>query len=261
MPLSEAGKDRLTNTALPLISQASGILGGILQRKFERKQYDKMLEYNHPKQQMQRYREAGLSPYLIYGSANAGNASSPQPAPYVPTDSVSKGIGEYIGMNNFSEDLKTKRLQNAILAKDLKMKDQQAFNLEWDGIMKHVNFTRKGLDLQADYPGWNNTNRDNREIYESDVTNSFRRKLNELKTAFSQATIDRLRTQITGMSYENSVKRMRGYYADRFGMVGGDWTQGLGLIKSMPKIFKSSGKLSPQQQQLLKRAHTKTKFP
>ncbi|AXH78087.1 MAG: DNA pilot protein [Microviridae sp.] len=58
-------------------------------------------EYNSPKQQMQRYSQAGLSPNLIYGQGNSGNAttlpkySAPrQDYNYQPRD-YTKVIGQY----------------------------------------------------------------------------------------------------------------------------------------------------------------------
>lgn len=54
-----------------------------LQRELAEYQWNKNLEmwnlqnqYNSPVSQMQRYKDAGLNPHLIYGQGNSGNASS-----------------------------------------------------------------------------------------------------------------------------------------------------------------------------------------
>ena len=41
-----------------------------MQRYWAEKDWDKVNAYNHPMQQMLRYKEAGLNPQLIYGNAN-----------------------------------------------------------------------------------------------------------------------------------------------------------------------------------------------
>lgn len=89
--------DPLTATAL--IGAGSQLSGGIfgyigqrkqnktnLQLAKEARDHDVRMwqmqnEYNTPAMQMQRLKEAGLNPNLMYGQGNTGNASSPQKAP------------------------------------------------------------------------------------------------------------------------------------------------------------------------------------
>lgn len=61
------------------VTAVGGLLTDLFRRRSEKKQYQEMLHYNSPAEQMRRYTQAGLSPYLIYGAANAGNASTPAP--------------------------------------------------------------------------------------------------------------------------------------------------------------------------------------
>lgn len=69
-------------------------------------------EYNSPSAQMERYREAGLNPNLIYGSgtASAGNASSPPQyqAPNIQWDVGKLDFGSALSMYN---DLRVKNAQ------------------------------------------------------------------------------------------------------------------------------------------------------
>lgn len=69
------------------LSAASNIGGTILHNKAQQKLYDKQYqdnisfwnmqnEYNTPAAQMQRFKDAGLNPKLIYGQGNSGNAGS-----------------------------------------------------------------------------------------------------------------------------------------------------------------------------------------
>lgn len=48
---------------------------------FEQKETAKMLQYNSPKQQIERYREAGLNPRLMYGSGGSASAGLQQTTP------------------------------------------------------------------------------------------------------------------------------------------------------------------------------------
>lgn len=201
-----------------------------------RREYDKMLKYNSPAEQMKRYKEAGLSPYLIYGQGSSGNVSSPRPADAVVPDLKAGGLGEYLSAMNFSEDIKGKRLQNAILANEVNRS-------HWRNLNEGLRSTRNSLELLTDFPDYAQRQADGK-YYSSDVTNSFRRRINELKLAASDAAIERVRQAIAGMKSENVVKGVKAHYASEYGMVGGDWTQGLGLIKSLPSFFKTRAKSS-----------------
>ena len=67
--LGSLGSSKLSNTSNK----------SMLNRQFENdvKMWNMQNEYNTPKNQMQRYQDAGLNPNLIYGSgsASSGNAS------------------------------------------------------------------------------------------------------------------------------------------------------------------------------------------
>jgi len=84
---------------LPLIAAGSSLAGQAInagsqsatnqsQLSYSREMYDKQRadaladwnmqnQYNSPKEQMMRFKEAGLNPNLIYGQGNSGNQSSP----------------------------------------------------------------------------------------------------------------------------------------------------------------------------------------
>lgn len=196
-----------------------------------RKEYDKARDYNTPANQMARFKDAGLSPWLAYGQANSGNVSGPRPAQEAGGEHLGKGMGDYIAMTNFDVDLKNKWMQywnlnkqNEILGKDAEIKEYDA--------------SRKRLDLISDYPGYV------QEIGTSvspDVANAgFRRKFLELKRATSEEALNQMREAIQSLKYKNVVEGVKARYAEDYGMVGGDWTQGMGLLKSIPNMFKKS---------------------
>lgn len=85
-------------------------------------------EYNSPASQMQRYKDAGLNPALIYGSSgNAGNSSSPVTGTVARISALPArdltGVANYLGQGLDSlvnlagklEDIKSKKLNNSIL--------------------------------------------------------------------------------------------------------------------------------------------------
>lgn len=82
-------------------------------------------EYNSPVAQMQRYKEAGLNPNLIYGQSNT---TSPvdvgkSVAPKMEFSPMFQGFGnvmqDYFTMLSLKEDARTKQLNNEILADTL----------------------------------------------------------------------------------------------------------------------------------------------
>lgn len=211
-----------------LVSGVGGWLGQQYNRKQEQKQYDRMLKYNSPKAQMQRFKEAGLSPYLIYGQGSSGNVSSPAPASIAPDPQ--EGISKYIGAKTFSNENRLASLQRANLMYQNSLIGSRQRNVDMDT-------QKKELEMFSDYP--DAINSFDSKTGKGIAGTGFRRKLNELKTAASMAMIDKLKTSIQGMSSDNLVKSVKAKYATDYGMVGGDWTQGLGLIKSLPSFFKS----------------------
>lgn len=104
--------------------------------------------YNTPEAQMNRFKDAGLSPWLIYGQGNAGNAGSP---PNVPDfNPASMREPKFEG----KQDLMANLLGQA----DLRIKNAQTNNLEANtevirqqAMLQRLDAERKALDLDLDY--------------------------------------------------------------------------------------------------------------
>lgn len=220
----------LTAVAPAAISAVSGFISQMFAAKEARREYSEMRDYNTPKAQMERYREAGLSPYLIYSQGNSGNVTSPQPGRVAPdvSGSFQQGLENYMSMSAFAKDmdLKDAQIRNARI---------QSQNMLSSGEKLHWDNVRKSLDLLSDYP-------DMTEFNSSAAATGFRRKVNELKLSTSLAQLSRIEAATEGMRSRNVVDAVRAGYARDYGMVGGDWTQGLGLIKSLPSFFKGARK-------------------
>lgn len=103
-------------------------------------------EYNHPTAQMERLRNAGLNPHLVYGNGSVGNSSSapsapsqpkwegkaPQMDPGIPT----AGLDQYFNLEAKQAQTDNLRAQNTLLEKEATLKSlgilQNAFDLDVD---------------------------------------------------------------------------------------------------------------------------------
>lgn len=114
-----------------IIGGAENVVGTILQNRANRKlaeyEYSKNLEmwnkqnqYNTPSAQMQRFKDAGLNPNLIYGQGTPGNAVS-LPKYQAPTVDYKHMIPDAVGMLGKYQDLTLGKAQidNAKAQNDL----------------------------------------------------------------------------------------------------------------------------------------------
>lgn len=99
-----------------IISGAFGIgsgVGSYLGSKYAAdKQYQiwhEQRDWNTPAAQMQRYKEAGLNPNLIYGSVDSGNMSNPPVMPNMGEaigNGISRGLETYLQVRNMKAQLR-----------------------------------------------------------------------------------------------------------------------------------------------------------
>ena len=131
---------------IPLIAAGIGglsnVLGGILGNNSRKKEqsrarshdinmWDMTNAYNDPKSQMERLRNAGLNPNLVYGGSSgqtAGTASSlpGAKAPDIQNIDPSGQFMQYIGMKNTEAQTDNLRTQNGVLTADRILKTAQA---------------------------------------------------------------------------------------------------------------------------------------
>lgn len=108
----------------PIAQLGTGIIGGIsnlftriAQKRQAKKSHERNLEmwkmqnaYDHPAQQMQRLKEAGLNPHLVYGKGSIANTSASMPQHQNPgTQFNSVPFADPAGMLNAYMDIKTKK--------------------------------------------------------------------------------------------------------------------------------------------------------
>lgn len=114
-----------------------------INRQFEREQsdlkwqrdiqmVDKMNLYNSPEMQMQRFKDAGLNPNLIYGQGTPGNQSSPV-AYQAPKYHQKTKAMELPNIMNQYLDLKMRSAQVDNLERDTQIKEQDIINKQLQG--------------------------------------------------------------------------------------------------------------------------------
>lgn len=136
-----------------LVSGASGLLGNVVSNAMNigesQKAYDREMEimqyqnqYNSPIAQMERYKQAGLNPNLIYGSGSvsAGNMSSTpsyKPAPQVMDNHGAQALQSYNQINSLDNTLESgtvsRLLMNQKIAQSIEQTLTEAYkrtNLE-----------------------------------------------------------------------------------------------------------------------------------
>lgn len=120
-------------------------------RKNAIKDWERQNTYNHPKQQMQRLKEAGLNPNLVYGGGATTLAQpvhSPQAqAPNVET--VPQMLGQFVDLQN--KGLQKNNMQNAlkIQQEEILNKEAQRKNLEANTLSTLTGIDLKKLDITA----------------------------------------------------------------------------------------------------------------
>lgn len=140
----------------PLVGTAIGVGGQLLNTMFQgisnRRQNKRMVdfwkmnnEYNHPSAQMQRLREAGLNPALMYGQSAAGAAgnsgSPPDPIPETTVD-IGNPLAQYQNLKMFKLQSDNLRAQNTQILNDAALK---AVNAVKSGA--EANLTKGKLDV------------------------------------------------------------------------------------------------------------------
>jgi len=106
----------------------SGLVGYIANR-FSTKQQN---AYNAPVAQMQRYRDAGLNPNLIYGQGTPGNQPAPVPVPEVDLSPVHHQMAAYALTRAKEETHQYIKHANANALHEAQVKQQEAARRSYD---------------------------------------------------------------------------------------------------------------------------------
>ena len=120
------------------------------QRAWNEAMWNKQNQYNLPANQMQRYRDAGLNPNLIYGQGTPGNAEKVQPYTR-PTGKASFSLNPLNELAQYA-DIKVKTATAKNIDADTKFKGQQTATEEWDTLTAEI----KQVLTQAQYDDFSN---------------------------------------------------------------------------------------------------------
>lgn len=141
-------------------AQAAGNIGGqiianIGNKKAQKRAYEynldmwnRMNAYNHPKQQMSRYKEAGLNPNLMYGQGSPGNAQ--QMAKYQAPE-YSFSMPDALGMLGQYQQMQLQRAQTQNVTADTAIShiDKALKDLEKEYKQMEIDFEKSDSTAQS----------------------------------------------------------------------------------------------------------------
>lgn len=188
--------------------------------------WDRQNSYNSPSQQMQRFKEAGLNPNLVYGQmTNAPAVRSSdikQPnlvAPKIETDSVGRALGTYFDLKQ--QDLTIKQQERAIQLADEQIRGKK---LENDNLIDQSPWLLEQKMNSSRLTGQQVQNV-MADIRNKDVINPLQQDAirNQIQTmvqsrqwqnltapqqvAVSKATADLLSSKISGQDIQNKISK------------------------------------------------------
>lgn len=108
------------------------------QNQWNLDQWHRENAYNSPQAQMQRFKNAGLNPNMIYGQGTPGNAMSGKPAQgatMVPTFRPAEGIGQMLGMY---QQFKVQQAQIDKLHADTQLTNSKTLTEEFNRTLKDI---------------------------------------------------------------------------------------------------------------------------
>lgn len=133
-----------------LVGNVVGAITGNNQQKKARQWQEKMWhmqnEYNTPTQQMQRLKDAGLNPHLVYGNGanvQAGPVGSPPPTQPTPDYGSAFATAQQAYVTNKLADNQLKQGEA-----DLLIKQEQLKGLQEDNVFKGLNNVDKQTEME-----------------------------------------------------------------------------------------------------------------
>lgn len=113
--------------------------------------------YNHPAQQMARYKEAGLNPNLIYGQSNTagsiGTPSAPESGSSV-MNKVGSVVSTWFGIKDMKASIANKQAQNALLNSQADYVKEQVAGQAIDNALKRKTLESIGPGGNPNDPWW-----------------------------------------------------------------------------------------------------------
>lgn len=195
------------------------------QNEWNEQMWNKQNEYNLPVNQMQRFKDAGLNPNLIYGQGNSGNASSAPAAagatlrPYTGWNAaINSAASNFVALRNSQAQLENIQAQTANTNQDTLNKGAALANIKSNTARSQfdLNIAQKLEQTTLDAAKANlaqiqsQTQRNTAEISFMD----FRKELSLAQINQLQASTDKLRNDMDFDQFERNLKRMGIYPGD-----------------------------------------------
>lgn len=125
-PCFDAPASTDVTSFLPGVGAGLNFINSGIQRDFEHQQtqmanrfnlemWNRQNEYNTPAAQMQRFKDAGLSPHLIYGRGESGNAGAPPSFVKAERTPMSNPVVDYLQLKAIDKDIEAKDSQEKML--------------------------------------------------------------------------------------------------------------------------------------------------
>lgn len=132
MPIGAVGAS-LISAGLSAAGTTAGIAAtGKLNKKnraWQEHMWNKTNEYNHPVSQMQRFKDAGLNPHLMYGQGDNGNTSMPQaPKQEVPNYNFADAAMAYVSTKKQQTEIDNMQKAQEVMEADKILKSAQTQN-------------------------------------------------------------------------------------------------------------------------------------
>lgn len=115
-----------------------------IQRQHALEDWDMMNKYNSPEQQMQRYKEAGLNPNLIYGQTNEAS-----PVRSTDMQGWKPQVPDMSGIGKAGEAFAEISMRQRLMDEQIENMRQQRENMEVDNLIKTIVATGKETDNKA----------------------------------------------------------------------------------------------------------------
>lgn len=211
-------------------SIAGSFISNASNRRNERKMWQRNNEYNHPLMQMQRLREAGLNPHLVYGQS-AGGASGNSASPASSDDlqlnnNFFEYLSQYVGSKKQETEIDNLERQREVMTADIALKGSQQASNEANTARSKFDLSQaerlKDISVQAAIENLHNIQRSgvkiDREVdklIEDTALSATNRKVSEQTIRESQQRIresqDRIRTAIIdrdGKKLDNEIRKI-----------------------------------------------------
>lgn len=186
------------------------------QREDSLKDWAMVNAYNSPEATMQRYREAGLSPHLIYGQANDAPAvrSSDTPSwnPKSPEYNLdmAPALGQYANIQLQSAQIDNLRTQQTVATQEALLKAQQTANMSIKNATDDFSLMQAkrlaDTSLQAAQANVQKTLADTESVYQS---MSISQQENARRAAQNTQSLQMGLKQMVGLDLDNANKRLQ----------------------------------------------------